>query len=293
MPADEKIIFHSDDAGATTHVTEQILQAWRNGLIESQSVLANGDAVEMLARELAADPARPLRIAVHLNLSEGRALSPAAAAPLLVDETGALACTFGGLIRAWTRPSRGELIEQIEAEWQLQIDKVREIAGPRPITALDGHQHFHMLPFLFPVAARLAKKNGIPEIRVSREVFHLSPSRRDNLSAKFAVNVVKHFVLRACATRAWPVLREHGLTSPDALVGVLFTGNMTEAVATAGIRASRKKGLRSVEVLFHVGGATADEAARWRSVPEIGAFYLSADRDVEMAELTKTRQRFP
>lgn len=293
MAADEDLIFHSDDAGATKRVTEQILQAWRAGLIESQSVLANGDALELLERELEADAERPLRIAAHLNLSEGRPLSPAAAVPLLVGEDGSFNCSFGGLIKTWTagsRKTRAELASQVGAEWQRQILRVKEVAGRRAVSALDGHQHFHMLPFLFPIAARLAKDNGIPEIRVSREAFHFSPAVRDNLTLGFAVNVIKHFVLRACAARARPVLAENGLAAPDGLVGVLFTGRMTEAVASAGIRASRRRGLRRVEVLFHVGGAAAEEAARWKSSPGIGEFYLSPDRDAELTELAKLRQ---
>jgi chitin disaccharide deacetylase len=294
MATDNELIFHSDDAGATAQVTRHILQAWRSGLIDSASVLANGDAVELLARELAADAERPLRLAVHLNLSEGRSLSPPEAVPRLVSTDGSFACTFGRLIKTWSTGSpkaRAELLFQIEAEWQLQIARVQELAGPRGVTALDGHQHFHMLPFLFPVAARLAERNGIPEIRVSREVFHFSPSAAENLSLGFAVNVIKHFVLRACATPAWRVLARHGLSAPDALVGVLFTGRMTEAVAAAGIRASRRRGKRRIEVLFHVGGASAGEAGRWSSAPNIGAFYLSPDRETEMAELAKLRAR--
>lgn len=293
MADEDHVFFHADDVGATTRVTERILWAWQAGLIESQSVLANGDALELFAHELARDAARPLRLAVHLNLSEGTPLSPPREVPLLVSADGHFDCTFGGLIKTWATGSRGaraELASQVAAEWQRQIARVKEVAGGRVVAALDGHQHFHMLPFLFPIAARLAAENGIGEVRVSREAFHFSPVTRDNLRLGFAVNVVKHFVLRACAVRARPVLAANGLSSPDALVGVLFTGRMTEAVATAGIRASRRRGFKRLEVLFHVGGAGADEAARWRSAPTIGDFYLSADRDAELAELAKLRQ---
>jgi chitin disaccharide deacetylase len=293
MAADDDLIFHSDDAGATPRVTEQILQAWRGGLIDSQSILANGDALELLERELAAESQRPLRIAVHLNLSEGAPLSAVSSVPLLVGTDGSFNCTFGRLIKTWTtgsRKTRADLSSQVEAEWRQQIVRVRAVAGRRTVSALDGHQHLHMLPFLFPIAARLAKESGIPEIRVSREAFHLSPTVSDNLTPGFAINVIKHCVLRACAVRARAVLAGSGLASPDALVGVLFTGRMTEAVAAAGIRASRRRGLRRIEVLFHVGGALAEESGRWKSSPRIGEFYLSPNRDAELTELAKLRQ---
>ena len=40
----------------------------------------------------------------------------------------------------------------------------------------------------------------------------------------------------------------------------------------------------TVEILFHPGRARPDEASLWRDRPDLGAFYLSADRDRE-AEL--------
>src|SRR4051812_43959345 len=116
MAASDDLIFHSDDAGATTRGTEKILEAWRSGLLESQSILANGDALELLARELAADAGRALRIAVHLNLSEGPPLSAPGAVPLLVGSDGSFHCTFGGLIKTWaggSRSTRAALTAQI------------------------------------------------------------------------------------------------------------------------------------------------------------------------------------
>src|SRR5262252_5456180 len=58
-------------------------------------------------------------------------------------------------------------VKEVEKEWAAQIEKVRA-AGIRP-THLDGHKHVHMLPGLFGVALRLAKRHGIEAIRVSLE----------------------------------------------------------------------------------------------------------------------------
>src|SRR5258707_12192584 len=66
---------------------------------------------------------------------------------------------------------RGLLLEEVEREWDAQIRKVRG-AGIQP-THLDGHKHVHMLPGLFEIALRLAKRHGIGAIRVSHEASNL------------------------------------------------------------------------------------------------------------------------
>jgi hypothetical protein len=76
-------------------------------------------------------------------------------------------------------------------------------------------------------------------------------------------------------------------SSPDALVGVLYTGRMTAAAAKAGIEAARRHGAREVEVIFHIGRADEEELPRWGGLPEIGAFYLSSARDREYEELQR------
>ena len=49
-------------------------------------------------------------------------------------------------------------LEEVEREWDAQIRKMRD-AGNSP-THLDGHKHVQMLPGLFEIALRLAKKHG-------------------------------------------------------------------------------------------------------------------------------------
>jgi len=50
-------------------------------------------------------------------------------------------------------------MREVEKEWEAQIGKIRA-AGIEP-THLDGHKHVHMLPGLFEIALRLAKRHGI------------------------------------------------------------------------------------------------------------------------------------
>ena len=287
-----KIIYHCDDYGMTSAVTRRIAEAWAAGLIDSFSVMANGEAHEEGAALLRRHATRDARIAVHLNLFEGRALAAPGRAPLLTDAAGDLDSSFFGLLIRWITGSaatRAAVLDQVEHEWRRQIRSVVEAYAPRPIAALDGHLHFHMLPFLFPVAVALAEEFGIGEIRITREPLYLSTSLADSLSPRFAINVVRNLVLRFFARSARKTLQASSVRSCEAFVGILYTGRMSRAAAYAGIHRCRKVGAQSVEVLFHIGRASTEEAVLWKDARK-AAFPMSAMRDREYEELKALRR---
>ena len=276
---------HSDDMGATAHVTQRMLASWRAGVLTGFSVLANGTACDHMATVLAAEADRPARIACHLNLSEGPSSAPAELVPLLVDSEGNLRHTFGSLILAWIK-NRQALTRQVEIEWRAQIQALQRCIAPRRLAVVDGHMHVHMLPFLFPAAARLAAGADIPSIRVSREPL-FAASAKDLLTPYFGVNLVKHAILRVCSSLAVPAARRHGLSWPTRIIGILYSGHMMVAAAQAGISAARRKNAAEVEIVFHVGRAADDERDRWKGRESIGAFYGSWLRDAEYDEAAK------
>ena len=291
---DSDIIFLSDDLAATAHVSQRILSAWKEGWLDGFSIIANGEAWDLVRESLNATQ-KPARISVHLNLCEGPPLAASRETSLITDANGMLNLTFGGLILArltWSGERFSTLLTQIEREWREQIQFVKKSCAPREIAAVDGHLHLHMLPFLFPIAARLARENGIREIRISQEVFLLSSRQSETVRPFFAMNLIKRTVLQICSRFALPVARREGLLYPDSLVGILYTHHMTSSSAQAGILAARKRGARRIEVLFHVGRAEPREKARWNSAPSIGRDYMASGRDQEWLELKKLRESF-
>lgn len=282
-----QVYFHSDDAGATAQVTQTILQAWLNDHISSFSVLANGEAIQDVTDALQDYPTKPVRIAAHLNLSEGPSLSTTPGA-YISNQNGELTGRFGNLLVKWltlSKPEKSRLRNEIKDEWQAQIDRVKAICAPRQVDALDGHMHIHMLPFLFEIACELAQENQIQEIRLTKEPWHLSPNKRDWRQIHFLVNCIKHLVLRSCCLVSKNILDRFSLSSPDAVIGVLHSGLMTADNALAGINAAERRGNEKTEVLFHIGGAHQSEANRWHDSQDIGEFYLSEGRQKEQEEL--------
>lgn len=285
-PGPPRIRLHADDYGSTPTATRQIADLWEEGVIGGLSVLANGDALGEGAARLAARPDLAAHLTVHLNLSEGPCSAPAADVRLLTDDEGLLRHSFRSLVSAWVRASsaeRARLLAEVETEWRAQIRVVRAAVAPRALDALDGHIHVHALPFLFPVAARLAREERVPGIRVPRETFHVA-SPGDVARPWFAVNVVKHVVLRTLSRRATRVAAAEGLRTPDRFVGVLYTGRMTADRLRAGVRAAVRAGAHEIEASLHVGRAADGERSRWRGRDGIWADASDPHRDVERDE---------
>lgn len=288
-----RIVFHADDAGATAAITERILQAWQLGWLESFSIITNGEACGKISNALRSDPSRAVRLAVHLNLSEGFPAMAVSEVSMLVNSHGVLKHSFMSLVSLWAKSSaarRRELVRQIESEWHAQLRRAKEICDPRTVNAIDSHNHVHMLPFLFPIALQLAKEERIGEIRISREPLFVSGRPEETLRIQFLVNIVKHFLLRFLAEKAERQREVTNISSGGALVGVFYTGMMSEAAARAGIQAAQQAGETSVEVVFHIGRATNSESSRWEHMPKVASFFLSPQRDEEFEALRKLRE---
>lgn len=286
------IIYTSDDAGATASVTRRILEAWHAGWLNGFSFLVNGEAVNTVRDDLLRHQELEARLSVHLNLSEGPCTAPQEHVGTLVDDHGILKLRFLGLWLRYLGSSQAQrdvLTSHITQEFRAQIAEAQDLVRPRTISALDSHMHLHMLPFVFPIVAALAKESGIGEVRISREPLYMSSNIRESLRAAFAVNIIKHLVLRYCSLKALLVAKKHGLRFCDCIIGILYTGMMSETTVPSGLAAARRKDLKSVEVVMHVGRADQSEIGRWKYSPSLVHFYIDRRRDLEHAALKKMR----
>jgi chitin disaccharide deacetylase len=286
-----RVIRHSDDLGITRHSTGRILEAWRAGHLNGFSIIANGDATEMIPVGLSDSSELPVRLAVHFNLTEGYSSAPATEVPLLVDASGELRNTFGSLFLAalfFPLSKKRELFRQIAIECAAQIVAVRSLCGTRAIAAIDGHNHIHMIPGIFAAVARSARDAGIPEIRISFEPFYMEKPWRDWQRSFWWKNLIKHLLLIILSVNARLVARRVGLHGPDAIIGVLYSGRMTAVRALCGIKAAASA--TEIEIVFHVGRAHVSEASRWRR-SAYASFHLSEWRDIEHAEIGQLSER--
>ena len=278
-----RLDFQADDFGATSTVTSNIAAAWQKGVLTGFSVLANGEALHEAAQvATASSTAGQPRIAVHLNLTEGRPLLDQTAMPSFVDNSGRFYLGFLGLLGLWQRSTsrrRRQLLRQVEDEWRSQIQTVRSAFSPCPVVGVDGHIHVHMLPFLFPIAARLARDFDIPEIRVSDEVFHLNSIQ--GFAPALTKNLAKALLLSSLARRARRTAESYGLTSAERIAGVLYSGRLQIDSVLAAIRAAHRRRLGWLEIVCHPGRAAQNDAVRWARQPWLLQFYMDPARDTE------------
>ena len=220
----KNLIVNADDLGWTEGVNRGIADGHRKGLVTSTSLLANGRAFDSAVKLARFNP--ELGIGVHLNLSDGHPMARTEEVRGLLNEAGNLAGGPESLLLQIA--SRSLPLEEVEREWDAQIQKVRD-SGIVP-THLDGHKHVQMLPGLFEIALRLAKKHGIRAIRVSHEESKLRSALSSAGEQKTSV-VLKQGVqargLKLLARDAREMAERAGLVTTDYFCGIAQTGVLT------------------------------------------------------------------
>ena len=265
------LIVNADDLGWTQGVNRGIAEAHRNGIVTSTSLLANGCAFEEGVQSALQSPR--LGVGVHLNLSDGKPLAPARQVKSLLDENGNFSGGPETLLFRLTAKSLDA--REVELEWNAQIEKVRA-AGIRP-THLDGHKHVQMLPGLFAVALRLAKKHGIEAVRVSHEASSLRAAL--NSGGELLGLMLKQGVqargLKLLARDARKMAERAGVAAADYFCGIAQTGVLTKK-GIQQMLASLPEG--TTELMCHPGYADAEL--------EKSATRLQKSRQTELEILT-------
>ncbi len=248
----KNLIVNADDLGWTDGVNRGIIHSHRNGIVTSASLLANGAAFES-AVELARN-APAMGVGVHLNLNDGKPVSPPEMIPSLVTAQGAFA---GGPETFMLRIARRNLnLKEVETEWNNQIQKIFD-AGIHP-THLDGHKHVHMLPGLFEIALRLARRHDIGAIRVAHETSTLRAalSCGDQQNSPVVLKQgVQARALKLLARDAKAMAENAGVSTADYFCGIAQTGELH----VAGMkRLLQNLPHGSTEMMCHPGFMDAD-----------------------------------
>jgi chitin disaccharide deacetylase len=243
----KNLIVNADDLGWTEGVNAGIAEAHRNGIVTSASLLANGAAFGAAVELVRATPG--LGVGVHLNLSDGAPVAPREVVTSLTNDAGEFEGGPESLLLRMAR--RGLTLREVEEEWDAQIGRVRD-AGIEA-THLDGHKHVHMLPGLFEIALRLAKRHGIGAVRVAHEASSLRAalSAGDELHAAVVLKQgVQARGLKLLARDAREQAQRAGISTADYFCGIAQTGEMTkEGVA----RLLRNLPEGTTELMCHPG----------------------------------------
>lgn len=262
----KRLIVNADDFGFTPGVNAGIIHAFKNGILTSTTIMANGDAFDDAVALALASPG--LGVGCHLAIVGGRPVSGPDEVPSLVNKDGLLPPTLGQLLIKLTRGSVN--VDDIARELRAQVSRVVN-AGITP-THFDSHKHSHVTPQVMKALALVAGEFGVTRVRNPFE----SVFSRGSLSG---LTSVKQSALSTAialgAIRFKSLARRHRLKTPDRFIGVKLTGKL-DSNAIRSIMKGLKEG--TTELMCHPGMYDSDlESARTR---------LKQERQRELEALT-------
>lgn len=295
--------FHADDYGVTTQQCERILDCYQNGVLNSISVLPNtpvlGEALEILNR---ADPGGTrIRRVLHLNFVEGKPLAGAEYVPDLVDSAGYFDKSFIHFFR-WnymrTGARRRELVRQLRLEIAAQLRAVT-VENDYKITAIDSHQHYHMIPVVFDSLMEVLSEKEFEHLRIHHIRIPVDPAAPLMHDAQMRrgvprINWVKWCILKIYADRNKKRLHSKEIEAP-VFLGIFYTCEMKREVVEALLPAYKayadKRG-QELELMFHPGSLTARYELLDERSKELVEFYMSDNRYYEAECLKLLRRDF-
>lgn len=253
----KQLIVTADDFGAATQVNEAVARAHQGGILTAASLMVAGAAAHDAVTRAKSMPG--LRVGLHLVLVEGKPVLPAKAVPDLVDRTGHFRTDMAraGAAMFFLPRVRAQLAAEIAAQFEafaatgLRLDHV------------NAHKHFHLHPTIASVIVEMAAVHGVKGARVPLEpqdvLGRIEPHKASAvvaLTAPFARSLRRRF-------------RRAGITSPDQVFGLAWSGAMTRE-RLAGLLENLPEGLS--EIYTHPAtGPYAGSASGYQYAGELAA----------------------
>ncbi len=271
------LIINADDLGIHPRINAGIVEAFERGIVTSTTMLLTTPYLEETIRDVVRVSRLP--VGIHLSLTLGRALTPPAEVPDLVDDDGNLTRYSAAALLQLGPPvgRRRDVYAQIRRELETQFATARRLHVP--VTHIDSHQHVHMNPHIYAIVEALAETYGVKRVRLCREplfAFELTTGVSTNLRR---LNPVKLAFLRLRQRAIRP-----RLLSPDRFFGVMYSGHVT-ARAFAGLVDHVARRGRVYEVGLHPG-RPAPRGTHVYPQPGYNAFIASPHREAEYRLLT-------
>jgi len=243
----KRLIINADDFGLTEEVNSGIIEAHRNGVITSTSLIANMPAFDDAVRLAKENPA--LAVGIHLNIFSGKPLLPPESVPTIIDNEGNFIRKPFTLVKKILL--RQINLQEIEKELRAQIEHI--LNTRLEITHLDSHKHFHCYPPLFKIVIKLAVEYGIKRMRYINEKITIFSN--SNITEKFYRTFINpryyHInLLNYCCRMASSELKKNDILHPDYSFGILYSGSMDIDIYGSILR-SLKEG--TTEIMSHPG----------------------------------------
>lgn len=170
-----RLIVNGDDFGLSSEVNEGILEAFKQGILTSTSLIPTGEAFQQAVEIVKESPS--LDVGIHLTLTGEKSVLGKHQIPTLVDENGIFRQSAYNFFSDYIRNRIS--MEDVRKEFCAQFEKL--IFHGISISHIDSHQHIHVLPKISEITIQMAKRYGIRAIRFPKEkirIQHLASGRK-------------------------------------------------------------------------------------------------------------------
>ena len=263
----KQLIVNADDFGYTRGVNAGIIRGFRDGIVTSTTIMANGEAFGDAVECARGNPR--LGVGCHLVLVGGRCVAAAEKVASLADSGGRLPESLAAFV---SKLSVGAIrSDEIEVELRAQVEKVIA-AGVQP-THFDSHKHTHAHPKVIESVIKVADEFGIRRIRKPFEDVKglLWPAFRRGAWKQRATALMAGVNALGFQRTA----DSHWMLTPDHFMGVAATGRLNRQAILDMIGAMREG---TTELMCHPG--EYDEGL------ERSSTRLKRERETELEGLT-------
>ena len=244
------LIINGDDFGYSEAVNRAIIQAHREGVLTSASLMVNECAADEAVKLAKAN--HNLAVGLHLVLVLGRAALSHEKIPHITDAEGRFTdSSFQAGIKYYFSPTaRRELRAEMRAQFE------RFVATGLSFSHVDGHTHLHQHPVIFNELIRLCEEFGVRRVRVVKGEMRLSLKLdRKHLPIKLVWGTVFNLLGSWCEKR----LAGRGFIQPQKVYGLLQSGDMNEGYLLGLLKQMEAA---TSEIYAHPLATDANESAK-------------------------------
>jgi hopanoid biosynthesis associated protein HpnK len=267
-----RLVITADDFGADIAVNAAVEMAHRQGVLTAASLMVGAPAAADAVARARAFPT--LRVGLHLTLVEDRPILPAAQVPLLVDRSGRFRTDMAaaGATMFFHPVARRQLEAEIAAQFQAFADT------GLPLDHVNAHKHFHLHPTIAGLILRIGARHGLRAARVPVEPAGVLAAVEPGAGRGGPSPL--DLMARALRGR----FRRAGLTVPDAVFGLRWSGAMT-APRLRGLIAHLPPGFSEIYLHPATAATYPGSAPGYRYQEELAA--LTAPEVIEALERSK------
>jgi predicted glycoside hydrolase/deacetylase ChbG (UPF0249 family) len=269
--AKKYLIINADDFGWTESINEGIIEAHRNGILTSATLLANSKATDQ-AIELAKENPR-LGVGVHLSYNLDKPILPAGELKSLYHADGSPKFSTAKLWLAATVSKK--VRDQLYRHFRSQVERLtgKGVA----ITHFDTHKHVHYWPAVFELVAKLACEFNIPAVRLMREnTFDPGPLNLKTRAALCVLSFASFVNMR--------IAESYQRRYPQRFIGISQTGYWTKEMFLDISKTFESKTSKPgvIEIMTHPGFARGLENEPTRLVESrLAELNILTDKDIK------------